>query len=260
MIHRQPNDGLHVIIEGIDGSGKSTVLNACRAWAEERGISFFDAVEFSTREGRLPTVDEVESVTGLMTAEPTFCWTGRAIREEMIAKHVDVVRGTWDVIRYSGWETAHGFSVDRLVQFRRVIIPFLQNHSDRIIFQDRSLASTLAYQPLQDESLTTEKLLSLPGNAQTIAFAPTLLILIRTEAAAAMARLSGRTEKQDEHIFEVEDFQQRLVKRFLSDDVLGPFKQAGTLIAEVDGNQSIEAVGESVKALLSQNLPNFARI
>ncbi|MFA6161081.1 MAG: hypothetical protein WC766_02760 [Patescibacteria group bacterium] len=253
MIHRQPNDGLHVIIEGIDGSGKSTVLNACRAWAEERGISFFDVVDFSTREGRLPTVEEAKPATGLITAEPTFCWTGRAIREEMIAKHVDV-------IRYSGWETAHGFSVDRLVQFRRVIIPFLQNHADRIIFQDRSLASTLAYQPLQDESLTTEKLLSLPGNAQTIAFAPTLLILIRTEAAAAMARLSARTEKQDEHIFEVEDFQQRLVKRFLSDDVLGPFKQAGTLIAEVDGNQSIEAVGESVKALLSQNLPNFARI
>ena len=96
MIQRQPNDGLHVMIEGIDGSGKSTVLNACRAWAEERGTVFFDVVAFSEREGRLPSVDEVGDATGLITAEPTFCWTGKAIREEIIAKHIFSRQSTVD--------------------------------------------------------------------------------------------------------------------------------------------------------------------
>ncbi|MDD5438149.1 MAG: hypothetical protein PHC70_03325 [Patescibacteria group bacterium] len=255
MIQRQPEDGLHAIIEGIDGSGKSTVLNACRAWAEERGVSFFNVIEFSEREGRLPSVEEVGNATGLITAEPTFCWVGKAIREEIIAKHENE-----NVPRYNGWETAQAFALDRLILFRRLIIPFLQGHSERIIFQDRGLGSSLAYQPLQDTSLNTYKLIDLPGNAQTLTFAPNLLILIRAEAAAAMARLAGRKDKQDGAIFEEPDFQQKLVQRFLSDEVLGPFKQAGTKVVEVDGNAGIDEVSSSVKGLLSQNLPDFGKI
>ncbi|MDD5725987.1 MAG: hypothetical protein PHC53_01055 [Patescibacteria group bacterium] len=272
MIKREKNDGLHAIIEGIDGSGKSTVLNACRAWAEDRGVTFFNVIEFSEREGRLPNVEEVGKATGLITAEPTFCWVGKAIREEIIAKHENsdtrnVTRETSDgshvtshESRYTGWETAQAFALDRLVQFRRLVIPFLQNHPERIIFQDRGLGSSLAYQPLQDTSLTTGQLVELPGNAQTLAFSPSLLILIRAEATATMARLAQRTEKQDKDIFEEPSFQQRLAQRYLSDDVLGHFRQAGTKIAEVDGNQGIDQVASAVKSLLSQNLPDFGRI
>ena len=254
MIKRGNNDGLHIIIEGIDGSGKSTVSQACESWAEARGINFFNIVEFSEQEGRLPELTEIGDVNGLLMAEPTFCWTGRAIRDEIIAKREG------EPLRYDGWETAHAFAVDRLVQFRKLVIPFLQNHPERIIFQDRSLASTLAYQPLQDMSLSTRQLLELPGNRQTIDFFPSMLLLIRTEAAAAMSRLEQRTDKQDGVIFEEKNFQERLVKRFLSDDVLGPFKEAGTVIGEVDGNQTIPQVAASVDQTLSQFFANFGII
>jgi len=255
MIKRQQNDGLHIVIEGIDGSGKSTVSGACEEWAKERGVSFFNVIEFAEREHRLPSLDEIGDATGLLTAEPTFCWTGKAIRDEIIAK-----REGEAMARYDGWETAHAFAVDRLVQFRRLIIPFLQNHPERVVIQDRSLASTLAYQPLQDQSLSTERLLELPGNRQTIEFYPTLLLLIRTEASAAMARLEARTEKQDQVIFEEADFQTKLVQRFLSDEVLGPFQKAGSKIGAVDGNLSIEQVADNVRALLSRELPEFGII
>jgi thymidylate kinase len=255
MIMRQQNDGLHIVIEGIDGSGKSTVSRACEAWAEERGATFFNVIEFSEREHRLPTIDELADASGLLAAEPTFSWTGKAIRDEIIAK-----RDGEETPRYDGWETAHAFAVDRLVQFRRLIIPFLQNHPERIVIQDRSLASTLAYQPLQDNRLSTDKLLELPGNAQTLAFYPTMLLLIRTEAAAAMARLGARTEKQDGVIFEEVDFQKKLVQRFLSDDVLGPFERAGTKIGAVDGNLGIQEVSDAVGELLSREIPNFGII
>jgi thymidylate kinase len=252
MITRQQNDGLHIVIEGIDGSGKSTVSKACETWANEKGTKFFNVIEFAEREHRLPNVEDVGDASGLLAAEPTFCWTGRAIRDEIIAK-----REGEEMPRYDGWETAHAFATDRLVQFRKLIIPFLQDHPERIVIQDRSLASTLAYQPLQDNRLSTERLLELPGNAQTLAFYPTLLVLIRTEAAAAMARLDARTEKQDGVIFEEADFQKRLVQRFLSDDVLGPFERAGSKIGAVDGNLSIEEVSAAVRELLSRELPNF---
>ncbi len=265
MIKRTPNDGLHIMVEGIDGSGKSTVLKACREWAEDRKIVFFDAIDFMEREQRLPTPEDLGPANGLICAEPTFCWIGRAIREEIIAKHApsphtSALSGEIFEQRYTGWETAQAFALDRLVLFRRLIIPFLQNHPERIIFQDRGLGSSLAYQPLQDTSLSTERLLELPGNAQTVAFNPTLLLLIRTEAAAAMARLAKRTDKQDEAIFEEPDFQTKLVQRFLSDQVLGPFKQAGTIISEIDGNQDMAGVAQSIKTILSQKLDFFARM
>ena len=75
-----------------------------------------------------------------------------------------------------------------------------------------------------------------------------------------MARLAQRTDKQDEVIFEEPDFQTKLVQRFLSGDVLGPFKQAGTMISEIDGNQNIEQVAKEVKSALSQKLDFFARM
>jgi len=252
MIARQENDGVHIVIEGIDGSGKSTVSKACQTWAEEKGAKFFNVIEFSEREQRLPNVDELKDATGLLTAEPTFCWIGRAIRDEIIAKREGEAEP-----RYDGWETAHAFAEDRLVQFRKVIIPFLKDHPNRIVIQDRSLASTLAYQPLQDNRLSTKLLLELPGNAQTLAFYPTLLLLIRTEAAAAMARLENRTEKQDGVIFEEMDFQKKLVQRFLSEDVLGPFKNSGSKVGAVDGNKGIEEVSQAVRELLSRELPQF---
>ncbi|MFA6447183.1 MAG: hypothetical protein WCW31_02895 [Patescibacteria group bacterium] len=273
MVKRSQNDGIHVVVEGIDGSGKSTVLNACRDWAKSLGKqNFFDVVAFSQEHHRLPEMDEIGDADVLLTAEPGFCWTGSAIRDEIIAKRDSrhVTRDTKDESqvtnhesqepRYSGLETAEAFSLDRLVLFRKIIIPFLQGHPDRMIFQDRGLGSTLAYQPLQDVSLSTELLVKLSGNAQTLAFNPTLLILIRTEAAAAMARLANRTDKKDDHIFEVPDFQQKLAIRFLSDDVLGPFKQAGTIVSEVDGNSGIEQVATAVKGILSTKLENFARM
>jgi len=252
MIQRTPQDGLHIMVEGIDGSGKSTVLHACQEWAEKRGVTFFDTVKFSQENHRIAEVTDVGNASGLLSAEPTFAWTGAAIRNEIISKHENE-----SVPRYSGAETAEAFSLDRLVLFRRLIIPFLQNHKDRIVFQDRGFASSLAYQPLQDPSLTTQSLLALSGNAQTIAFAPTILILIRTEAAAAIARLAKRTEKQDNDIFEDKNFQERLAIHFLSDEVLGPFREAGTAIVEIDGNQTPEAVSQTVQTALSTNLPDF---
>ncbi len=250
MYHRKLDDGQHVILEGIDGSGKSTVMAACHMWAEGRGAKVFDAVDFMRREKRLPTVRDLDDATVLLNAEPSFCWIGAAIREEIIAQH----EPTEDIKRYSGSETADAFALDRLVLYRRLIIPFLKNRPERVVFQDRGLASSLAYQPLQDPALSSDDLLQRPGNAQAIAFAPTVILLIHTDAAVAMSRLMQRQEKRDEHIFEKQDFQTRLAQRFCSDDVLNPFRRAGTVVVEIDGNAARDVVAHKVKQLLTQHL------
>lgn len=244
--------GKMIAIEGIDGSGKSTVFNACRSWAESNGHTYFDVVEFTKRERRLPQIEELGNATAIHTAEPTYAWIGAAIREEIIAKH-----DTEQVQRsYSGSETADAFALDRLVLYRRLIMPFLDGHPERIVLHDRGLASTLAYQPLQDPSLSVEDLLKRPGNAQAIAFPPTLLALLRVPAHIARERLANRTDKQDNHVFEEDDFQRKLSERFFSEEILGPFRRAGTIIVEIDGTLGVERVAENVKELLKKMLGN----
>ncbi len=244
--------GTFIAIDGIDGAGKSTVFSACREWAEAKGHRYFDVVEFTKRERRLPLVEELGDATAIHTAEPTYAWIGAAIREEIIAKH-DTEQAQRS---YSGSETADAFALDRLVLYRRLIMPFLADHPERLVLHDRGLASTLAYQPLQDPTLTTEDVLRRPGNAQAIAFPPTLLVLIRVSADVARERISARTDKQDNDVFDAEEFQRRLAERFVSDDVLGPFRRAGTIIEEIDGNADRETVAQSVQSLLASHLGN----
>lgn len=249
MISRTQNDGLHIILEGIDGSGKSTALSACQQWAEKRGTRFFDVVQYCKEKKHLPSLDEIGNVTGLLLAEPTFCWTGSAIREEMISKST--------ANRYTGTETAEAFALDRLVQLRRILIPFLKNNPDRIVIQDRSIISSLAYQPLQEAALTEEKILSFSGNRQALAFAPTDLMILKIPVEIAQDRLAGREEKKDDAVFEKRDFQKRLAKRYEIKTVLGPFQEKGVDISLLDASASREQILNDILQKLSEKYPNF---
>ncbi len=249
MISRTQNDGLHIILEGIDGSGKSTALSACQQWAEKRGIRFFDVVQYCKEEKHLPSLEIIGSVTGLLLAEPTFCWTGSAIREEMISKST--------ANRYTGTETAEAFALDRLVQLRKILIPFLKDHPNRIVIQDRSIISSLAYQPLQEETLTEEKILSLSGNRQALTFAPTDLMILKIPVGIAQDRLAGRKEKKDDAVFEKRDFQQRLAERYEAKTVLDPFREKGVDISVLDASASREKIQEDILQKLSKKYPNF---
>ncbi len=232
--------GKLVVIDAIDGAGKSTAIGAMVEWLKSQGKKPFDLIEFQKTHHRLPELEELGDANLLLSAEPTYSWVGAAIREELIKEHPDRT--------YDGKTTALAFALDRHILFSSLILPFLQRKPDAWVIQDRGAISSLAYQPLQDPNVTLDWLLTLDGNKLELSRPPDILLLLRLAPEEAMKRLDGRTEKLDGHIYEQATFQERLAARYRDPAVLAPYKNAGTPVVEVDASKTREEVGAACVA------------
>ncbi len=238
--------GTLVIVDAVDGAGKYTAIKAMADDLATKGLKIFNLSEYTQREHRLPSMNEpgIAEADILISSEPTFCWIGAAIREEIIKNHVGR--------SYPARLAAEAFALDRYVLFTRVIMPFLDAKPNRYVLQERGVISSLAYQPLQDPTVTIDWLLSLTGNQVELSRPPNLMLLLRLTSEEAMRRLTGRSDKIDGHIYEEPSFQEQLIARYRDQAVLQPYQAAGTQIVEIDANQSAESVGRDVCAALAQ--------
>lgn len=240
------DSGTFIQIDGIDGSGKSTLLAAARSWAEEQGLKIFDAVEWSKREKTLPSLEDAGDADVLLTAEPTHAAIGWAIRNEIIRNSTP----------YDAAFAAHAFALDRGVQYRRLVLPFLAAKPGRWVIQDRGLLTSLAYQPLQYETekrgdpVTVEWLLTLPGNKIALERAPDVFVFLDIDPKIALARLAGRADKRDDVRFEQTDFQRVAAERFRNAQVTAPLVDRGTRLFIVDGGKTKDEVAADMRGLL----------
>ena len=251
LISSPMNGHKFVIVDGIDGAGKSTVLGAARTWLEARPLVVFDASEFQKANHRLPTVQDLPPNTAaILTAEPTHCGIGRAIRDIVIAKGSP----------YTAWQTAQAFALDRDTLYRTLLMPFLESRTgqEAWVIHDRGIVSSLAYQPLQSQRngdtdpVTVKKMLALPGNQTALACAPTDFIFLDVGSDIAQRRLQARSDKQDNDIFDDTGFQAALAERYLSDEVLAPFIRANFHLTILDGSKSQPEVALAMQGALDR--------
>ena len=104
-------NGTFIMIDGIAGSGKTTVIQAMFKELVARGLRCFRLQDW--KETHPPRFEEIPDFDVYFTSEPTRQWIGAAIREEM--SRVDQL--------YGGEELAHAFALDREIMYRRLIIP-----------------------------------------------------------------------------------------------------------------------------------------
>lgn len=215
--------GTLVIIDGIDGCGKGTLVQALAHWSRRRGKRVFDLRQYGLRYHRLPEPEELKRYDVIISAEPTFSLIGRAIRDEIVRNNRR---------DYSALATAQAYSLDRMVLYRRVIIPALQ--MGKTIFQERGFSTSICYQPIQKEPLPIKKILQLEGNQLTAKYRPDLLMIVRVSPAEAMRRLRLRTGKRDHHIFERLAFLEKAERRFEAGWYRKLFQRFGSQVAYVD--------------------------
>lgn len=236
---------MFIHIDGIDGAGKSTLLATARSWAETNGKKIFDSITWSKEHHYIPTVDDVGDADVLFTAEPTHAWIGAGIRNELIRT------GT----TYGARIAAEAFSIDRALQYTRLILPFLASRPDRIVIQDRGVISSLAYQPLQaernGEQLSLDGLCALAGNRIAIEHAPNVFIFLDIDPSIAQSRLANRTEKVDDHVFDDTDFQIALAERFRDPKTTAPLTKRGMRVIMIDGSKTKEEVAQEMLKILS---------
>jgi dTMP kinase len=219
--------GTFVMVDGMDGSGKSVVIGSLESWARSHSYKILNLEHYCDEKGALPGFDEIYSADVIVASEPTPVYVGKAIKEEMV---VQTER------KYSSLSLSHAFALDREIVYNRVIIPALK--AGKIVFQDRGIVTSLVYQPAESKIALID-LLRLPGNKLAMDYAPDLLIITRVTPEAAMQRIEERKKKT---IFENLLFQRKISERYSSMWLKQLFENMKSTVVYIDTNppKSIE--------------------
>lgn len=238
------DQGHLLVIDAIDGAGKSTVIRAMTDRLKSQGKKIFDLPAYMQEFHRMPEISEPALLEAdvLLSAEPTYSWIGAAIREEFIKPHTNRT--------YDGRIAAQAFSLDRQILFSRIVLPFLRERPDRLVIQDRGVITSMVYQPLQDAQVTLDWILSLEGNQLELSRPPDTFILLSLSPEIAMQRVGNRDQKDDRQIYETLEFQKKIAARYRDPEVLTPYREAGTQIIEIDASRSpTEVCADACRAL-----------
>lgn len=217
---------MFIVFDGIAGSGKTTIINAVKEDLLSQGKKIFDLAEWSSSHTDPPTEKDWNDADVIFSFEPTKQWTGRAIRYEMSQEDHP----------YSGLELAQAFSLDRLIQYRRFILP--ARKAGKIIIQDRSVTSSIVYQPIMKGGPKLDDLLQLPGNKLALEHAPDVVILTKIDTHL----LEERYKRDDDNkgVFQNVELLNKVQDRFHADWFKELFPEQGTEFKTIDTSQPIK--------------------
>lgn len=233
--------GRFIIVDGLTGSGKSTVMNAVHDWAVSCEHRIFRLQDW--KESQPPRFENLAEYDVFFTYEPTRNWIGSAIRYELSRADEP----------YAGQELAHAFALDRHIMYRRLIIPALE--AGKTIFQDRGVSSSLVYQPVMQQSVPLETVMSLPGNALALHYAPDALILTRAPAEIAFERIHARDD-DSKGIFANLEFLKVQEERFASSWLKELFERHGSQVFELNTSGTLEESQNRATELIKSILKN----
>jgi Thymidylate kinase. len=113
----------------------------------------------------------------------------------------------------------------------------------------------MTYQPIMKNGVPLEELLDLYGNKLAFEHAPGQLVIAKCSAKTAIARLVSRYGKNDDAIFEKEDFLTKLAERYESAWFRGIWERQGTKIRIINAEQPLEAVKADIAQLAEEIFP-----
>lgn len=230
---------MFIMVEGIDGSGKSTIVDAVLEFFRGQGKSVFDIKAWAKEHRGLPEPGQFDAFDVVSGHEPTYAWIGACIRGEMTAKNGR---------DYESRDIAGAFALDRLVLYTRCYLPALKN--GKIIIADRGVATSLVYQPVMDQTISDEEVRTLHGNAFALEHAPDHMFVASVDPRIAIERALGRPDKQDNSIFEKESLLRAFHERYHSDWFRNLFETRGTKLHFVDTNGTLEDTREQTREIL----------
>ena len=229
---------MFIMIDGVDGSGKSTIIDIWKKYLTDQGNTIFDLKNYWLTTGTYPDWSELSAYDFIFSGEPTYVGVGQAIRSELIKNGAG----------YSARTIAEAYALDRLILYKKIIIPALKNK--KCVIQDRGISTSFAYQPLTDTALTPRVLARLEGNALALEYRPDHLVLLSIDPAVALGRAHKRAHKQDNAIFEKLAFQKKLARLFATASYRRLFTRRGTTIHDLPAAAKIDILSERAIKLL----------
>lgn len=215
---------MFIMVDGIDGSGKGTIVACLRDALRDAGKTIADLPTIM-KTGRFPEQKDWEQEEVITTTEPTYAGVGAVLRAELLRD-----------AQYDPRTVAAAFAVDREMHYRRVIIP--AREAGKCIIAERGVSSSLAYQVTA--GLAEAEVLGFAGNALAMQHAPNLLILADIDVDTALARLAARAGKQDDSYFERGPFLRRLAARYQHPAYRALFEERGTTVLDLSTAGTLE--------------------
>ena len=214
-----------MMIEGIDGSGKSTAFSAIKQWAVSKDLKVLDLKSYCEQHNSFPESEDLFEYDIIFSSEPSYSFVGKAIRNELILdeKH-----------KYSASSLAHAFSLDREILYNRIILPALKK--GKMIVQERGFVSSMVYQPLQ-EKLQLNEIMHLPGNQLAIKHPPDLILVLKISAEQAVSRVNARFAQnfsQFDNLF----FQRKAEERYSGVWLRGIIEKMGSRLVYFDTTET----------------------
>ncbi len=234
--------GKFIVLDGTEGSGKSTVIDFWKKHLEEQGKKIFDLKAYWKQYDKQPPAEEVLAADIIFSAEMTYTGIGKVLREELIAKGTD----------YPSLAIAEAYALDRMILYKKFFAPALA--AGKTIISDRSISTSLVYQTISDPTITYEIIRTLPGNAVALAHPPTDLILFEIDPEKGLARLASRLDKNDNAIFEEVDFQKKAYAKFMGSEFQNIFKDLGTTIHYLSAGTDLATITQASTELLEKIL------
>ncbi len=235
--------GIFIMVDGLNASGKSVILESFREWASFKNLKILDVKDYAIKNNFIPKFSDVQDYDVIISSEPTYALVGKAIRDEIIKENGR---------DYNALTTSYAFALDREILYKRLLIPALK--ADKIIFQDRGVVTSFVYQPVQ-ERIPLHELMKLPGNKLALQYAPDLLIIIQVSPEIVMNRISKRGLNANT-IFNNLLFQRRISERYNSLWLKELFQRFGTDVAYISTEppKTEEDTKNSAKELLAKLL------
>jgi len=229
---------MFIMVDGIDGSGKGTIIEAWKEYLTNQGNAIFDLKQYWKEKNEYPELAEIKSYDFIFSCEPTRVGIGRVIREELIsADH-----------HYPPRAIAEAYSLDRLILYTKIIIPLLKD--DKMIIQDRGISSSLAYQTAQSPELTFSIIANLTGNALAMEHRPDFLVLAESSPTICATRLASRSSKKDNAIFETIPALEKNAAQFHSREFQKIFIDRGAKILSLNTEDNIDIIRTKAVDLL----------
>lgn len=231
---------MFIMIDGIDGSGKSTVTSTWKEYLTSQGNAIFDLKGYWQANHEYPPLSELKSYDFIFSCEPTFAGVGKVIREELIKNGNN----------YPPQAIAEAYSLDRLVLYKKILIPLLEDK--KFIIEDRGVSTSLAYQ--KSQGLEYNFLTELPGNKLALENRPDHLVLMKITAEAALNRLKSRMEKDDDAIFEKFEILKKITDVYQSEEYQKLFTDRGSKFDYLNAEVEIDIMKQDSVNLLKSFL------
>ena len=235
----QKPTGLLITVEGIDGSGKNKIIEACSDLLNQLKI-----VDLRNDLGG-PSFRPVPYADVIILCEPAKGSLGRFITDKLI----------YEGEMHLAKTVIDAFAYDRQILYKELIWPALG--IGKLVIKDRGLASSLTYQPLQaefqGEDLDLDYILNLEGNKMALEAAPDLLVIADIPAEISIKRLKAR-RKKDNSIFDTIEFQTKLGERYRSSWLRELYEERGTKVIYVDTSGEEDGTKQRASGILEEFL------